>query len=411
MKKRVLLLIMCVFAITAASAQATSMAVVGAGVGGWPTGATGEIDANQMTTTDGGITWTIENLVVTGGGIKFRANNDWASDGVTGFNIGRPAAGSAFPSAIGVNDGGSSDINAGVIPGTYKVTLNTVTMAYSFIGGAVIPVVKLIGSAVDGGSIDMIAADADNFSVLVTLLDGTAQFDVDGTIVSDGAYPTGFANEGGSAIGPIPAGEYLVKYNNATSEYSIETPPNQAWALTGIALANFGTGYDWGTDLVLNTTDGVTYTYPEITFEAGAFKFRIAGDWSSAKGGAAFPVGPTVGSEGADIVVSAEAAGIYDVTFNRVTGEYTFTGALSTKGFSNANFKVYPNPTNNVWNFTSANETIESIQIVNVLGKVVLSVSPKNNIVNVDASALNSGIYFAKIATAKATQTIKLIKN
>ena len=411
MKKRVLLLIMCVFAITAASAQATSMAVVGDAVGGWPgtIGNPGPKDTNKMTTTDG-VNWVIENLVVTTGNIKFRANNAWDADGVTGFNIGAPATGSAFPSGIGVNAGSSKNISAGIIPGTYKVTLNTTTLAYSFTGGAVIPVVKLVGSAVDGGSVDMIAANVDEFSVTVTLLDGTAQFNVDGTLVSDSAYPTGFAIDGGSAI-PVPAGTYLVKYNNATAEYSIETPPNEAWSLTGAALANFGTGYTWGTDLVLNTTDGVTYTYPAITFEAGDFKFRIAGDYNTAKGGGAFPVGPTVGLEGDNITVSPEMAGTYDVTFNKMTGEYTFTGALSTKGFSNANFKVYPNPTNNVWNFTSANETIESIQIVNVLGKVVLSVSPKNNIANVDASALNSGIYFAKIATAKATQTIKLIKN
>ena len=63
------------------------------------------------------------------------------------------------------------------------------------------------------------------------------------------------------------------------------------------------------------------------------------------------------------------------------------------------------------WNFTSTNDRIESVKIVDVLGKNVMTVSPKSNNVSVDGSSLTKGIYFAKIATAKATETIKLMKN
>jgi hypothetical protein len=84
---------------------------------------------------------------------------------------------------------------------------------------------------------------------------------------------------------------------------------------------------------------------------------------------------------------------------------------LSNVTFDNGNFKVYPNPSQNVWNVASANEAITAIQIVDVLGKTVMTVAPQATSAVVDASALNSGIYFARIATATATSTIKLVRN
>ena len=65
MKKRVLYLIMCVFAFTAVSAQINSVAIVGAGIeaDGWPGQANnpGPLDKYQMTSTDG-VNWKIDNL-------------------------------------------------------------------------------------------------------------------------------------------------------------------------------------------------------------------------------------------------------------------------------------------------------------------------------------------------------------
>ncbi|KAB1154991.1 T9SS type A sorting domain-containing protein [Flavobacterium luteum] len=415
MKKRVLYLIMCVFAFTAASAQIETMAIVGDGVGGWPGNGDSpdpNNDTHQMTKVDAD-NWIIIDLVVKGNGIKFRANNTW--DAANKFIVGAPTKPAIqFPSAIGVSPGDNIE---GVVPGTYTVKLNTATLAYSFESGVVIPVVKLVGTAVDGGSVNIPATSATTFEAKLNLLAGDAQFDVDGVLLSDSVFPgfplPGNAFEGGPAI-PVTAGKWIVKLNVETGDYSFEVAPNEAWAITGSALKTFG--YDWGTDLLLDTTDGVTYTSSApISMEAGGFKFRVAGDWGTAKGCDApddnsFGFFPTGLPGGKNINVSAEQAGSYSVTFNANTGEYSFT-SLSTKGFSTANFKVSPNPTTNNWNFTTVNDSIESIQILDVLGKNVMTVSPRSNTANVDASSLTRGIYFAKVATAKATQTLKLMKN
>ncbi len=396
MKKRVLLLIMCVFAITA-SAQINSVAIVGEAVGGWPTGAAGEIDANQLVKIDAD-NWELKDLTITAGKCKFRANNAWGGAG------GEWAG--AFPTATGTSAG---DITVPVA-GVYTVTLNTATNVYNFVSAAPIPVVKLVGTAVDGGTVSVPATGASTFQITVTLLDGNAQFDVDGVLVSDSAFPSGAAFEGGSAI-PISAGEWLIKFNTETFEYSFEAPPAPIVGITGAA------GPGWGNDYEFTTTDGINYTLLGGVFVEGGMLFRLNKNYDVKFGGEAdgldiFASPSGILSEGGkDIIIAAASAGTYDITFNRLTKEYTTALSLSTKGFSTANFKVSPNPTTNNWNFTTANDRIESIQILDVLGKNVMSISPRSNTANVDASSLTRGIYFAKVATAKATQTLKLMKN
>ncbi|HRZ73788.1 MAG TPA: T9SS type A sorting domain-containing protein, partial [Flavobacterium sp.] len=103
-------------------------------------------------------------------------------------------------------------------------------------------------------------------------------------------------------------------------------------------------------------------------------------------------------------------AGTYNVTFNRLTGEYNFA-TLSVGDFTTSKAKVYPNPSQNVWNFSIENDSIEKIQIVDVTGKIIVDKLISSNLATIDATALTSGIYFAKVKTNTAVQTIKLVRN
>ena len=46
-----------------------------------------------------------------------------------------------------------------------------------------------------------------------------------------------------------------------------------------------------------------------------------------------------------------------------------------------------------------------------MLGKLVLTISPNTNEVNIDASSLVKGLYFARISNNNGVNTVKLIKN
>lgn len=83
---------------------------------------------------------------------------------------------------------------------------------------------------------------------------------------------------------------------------------------------------------------------------------------------------------------------------------------LNTKDFELDTFSVFPNPTLDSWTVKSKNVNIASINVFDVLGKQVISLSPDKNDTRIDASSLKSGLYFAQIKTANGISSLKLVK-
>lgn len=83
---------------------------------------------------------------------------------------------------------------------------------------------------------------------------------------------------------------------------------------------------------------------------------------------------------------------------------------LSINKFDVTEISIAPNPSNNVWNI-KGQETINDVKVFDVLGKQVMSVKPNSTEVELNASALPKGLYFAKMTTELGTGSIKLIKN
>lgn len=73
-----------------------------------------------------------------------------------------------------------------------------------------------------------------------------------------------------------------------------------------------------------------------------------------------------------------------------------------------AGLKVYPNPlTGNILNVTSSSNAVKTVTVFDVLGKQVINTTTANGEVN--ASALNAGVYIVKITEAGKTATKKLV--
>ena len=83
---------------------------------------------------------------------------------------------------------------------------------------------------------------------------------------------------------------------------------------------------------------------------------------------------------------------------------------LGTDEFESANFNVSPNPSTNVWNI-KGQQTIDKIEVYDVLGKQVITVKPNDSDFELDASTLPKGLYFARLTTDVGSGSIKLIKN
>ncbi len=91
---------------------------------------------------------------------------------------------------------------------------------------------------------------------------------------------------------------------------------------------------------------------------------------------------------------------------------YFYKGTpLSTEDFELESYRAFPNPTTDAWTIKTKNSTISTINIFNILGKQVLSLSPNSKDVQIDASRLKAGVYFAQIETLGNKQRMKLVKN
>lgn len=234
------------------------------------------------------------------------------------------------------------------------------------------------------------------------------------------SFPTGPIAGNNGNIGVTADGVYDITFNKTTGAYTFSFPE-----IGLIGSGTTGTQAGWDADIAkMATSNGVNYTLTQQLYsvnsnapDAGGpgvpgpapakVKFRTFGAWSQDWGGTSFPTGPIAGNNG-DIVVTAP--GTYAINFNRLTGAYDFGTALAVKNFNAKSFSAYPNPTRNSWNIVSGNDDITSVQVFDMLGKSVYNKAASSKEVNVNASALSQGVYFARVSTAKGTSTVKLVK-
>jgi hypothetical protein len=74
---------------------------------------------------------------------------------------------------------------------------------------------------------------------------------------------------------------------------------------------------------------------------------------------------------------------------------------------ANNGFMLYPNPAEDLVSFTFDGENPNKIEVINVVGKTVIT---SNTFTNIDVSNLISGVYFAKIIFETKTETIRFLK-
>lgn len=72
---------------------------------------------------------------------------------------------------------------------------------------------------------------------------------------------------------------------------------------------------------------------------------------------------------------------------------------------------LYPNPSYNVINLSSSNNIIfNTIQIVDINGRIIKSIDSNQTFVQIDVTDLNSGVYFVNIESEEGTTTKKFVK-
>ncbi len=393
--------------------------ITGTGTGGW-----NQPGGLVLSSTDGGTIWTASNFEIVGdGNMKFSEGGTWAT--TAGF-VGENVAPFGFPGGTAVVNGGNNIVGT---LGFWNVTYNAVTKDYLFTPGInPNPVIKINGGGLTS-DVQMNTTNGVAYSKKSLFFPGgTASFQQTSPVTAQwgGAFPTGPVVNSGTINVPTGAfNTYFVMPGTGPAEFVFEP-------VVVSMIGNFA-GSGWNMDLDLETTDNIHYT--KTNWDATIFvptppnapwtdpemhlKIRDNHDWTVQYGNIASANGSNnlaltgtsmngILGGGGDIFIPW---GVYNVDFNRSTGTWTFNPVMAANQvFSNSYFKVYPNPTTNVWNFTSEKNQIDSIQIMDILGKVVLTKSVNSNQATLDASSLNSGIYFAKISSISGSETVKLVK-
>ena len=325
--------------------------------------------------------------------------------------------GTTFPNGIADDETKFIPVSAA---NDYDVTLDIASGAYTF-KVATFPTIALVGEAVGGwpgqsgnpGPIDinqMTTTDGVTYTLNnLPLIAGGCVFrggnawDIK---YGNTPFPTG-TNDGGKDIIVTVGmeGNYNVSLNVTTGAYTFT---KNTWAVVGSGVPG-----SWPPDPqpvgyldpnLMSTVDGVNYTLDGLVVTSGAAKFRQNNAWSVNSGGSTFPAGT---SGGGDIPT---IAGTYNLKYNAITGAYDFGTALAVTKFDASSFKAYPNPTTGSWNITSGNDDITSLQVYDVQGKAVYTKFGASKEVNVNASELSKGVYFAKVSTANGSSTLKLVK-
>ncbi|HEB61782.1 MAG TPA: SusF/SusE family outer membrane protein [Bacteroidetes bacterium] len=339
------------------------------------------------------------------GELKFRANHDW------GLNWGGDSL-NTFPSGVGIPNGANLVVPAG----DYRVTFNTNTLEFNFLELVKYDAIGLIGSATPGGwstDTDMIPdPDSTVWRLDVELIDGEAKFRAnhDWTVNwGSGDFPTGTGVQDGANI-PVVAGKYHVTFNSLSGEYSFEVfvvydqisivgkdGPFGAWP-------DDTPNFDYyltisPDDDQLWTGSGINLTTADTTAGDSGIKFRANTDWTVNWGARDFPAG--VGTQDGPNIWCQE--GVWDVTFNSATGEYSFVKSSAVIDvLDNKIVTLYPNP--------AVNDLNVDLSKLDATGDVLLTIFEMNGrkvsetrvsaaqIIKLDISGLKSGSYFLSVS-------------
>lgn len=201
----------------------------------------------------------------------------------------------------------------------YKITFNDKTRFYTY-QFVRYPSIGIIGSATPTGwdsDTDLEHKGNGIFTVKMTLSAGAAKFRAnDSWDLNWGGsdFPSGAAVQGGPDINVTP-GTYDITFDRVNLTYKFEV----AAGFQDVGIIGNATPGGWDTDTDMWSNGDGTFNLV-IGLSDGFVKFRANNAWDVNWGSTAFPSG-TGTPGGSDIPVTK---GIYLVSFNSITGEYSF---------------------------------------------------------------------------------------
>lgn len=262
-------------------------------------------------------TWQVKEITLDGGEWKFKNTQDWSDkDWGDGDCSGKVAE----------TTGGGANTNCGH-SGLVNVTFNDETLAYTIEPSVLYE--QNVTSLFFVGTINNFSGSDYEFSQIADntwFLEGvhlmpedqfkfSEKSDFSGVNFGDDEMDGKAEMYGNNMVlvGDFTEGLYSITFNDKSRTYTIDFVKYTTVGIIGDATPG---GWDVDTDMKDNGdgTFGVV-----IPLTVGGAKFRNGNAWNLNWGGSTFPTGTTSGDN-----IPVNSAGLYSVTFNPTTGEYSF---------------------------------------------------------------------------------------
>ncbi|GGZ78038.1 T9SS type A sorting domain-containing protein [Algibacter mikhailovii] len=275
----------------------------------------------------------------------------------------------------------------------------------------------------------IIFPDFQSFETDVYLIDdiaGAVNVPPRATPSKDAPIPTIPANKVKSVYGETYTNiEYLYNFSESFREVDIENNGNKALE---VDLGYYGAGFrntDVSSDAYVHfdywTTDATRFAFrvnsenpltndKQYVLGTGGSEAIVKNAWTSV-----FIPLSVYGGQG----VNLQDVYQYNFVDDGGTGTvfidniyFTSESNLSVNGFDLTGLSVSPNPSSSSWNINTQNQILSMVEVFDVLGKSVMSLSSKSTSVKIDAEHLQAGIYIARLSTQEGNMhTVKLVKN
>lgn len=209
-------------------------------------------------------------------------------------------------------------------------------------------------------------------------------------------FPSGGVSSNPDNYIYIPEGTYNFYVHNGSYHFVATTPVMLLGELTStsFSLTDNGNGTYCATNVVFANNSIEKFYLNNVT---GVPFFGIT----------TFPSGQLV-NNGLTFIVPA---GTYDICVNNGDMSFSFNNTLNVEEMNLEKISVYPNPTENNWNFNMIDSLNNSIVINNLIGNIVYESKNLGANFSVNSSSLIPGIYLAHILSSNNRSTVvKLIK-
>lgn len=226
-----------------------------------------------------------------------------------------------------------------------------------------------------------------------------AAIKTDGTLWTWGENSTGQLGDGTTIYRTTP-----IQVGTATDWLDVSVGTRYTIA-TKNNLSLWSWGYNYGGVLGLGTSgnNSDVYVPTQVGTSLDSNKISAGGYHALVNNNDGFIRG--TGSN----VVGQIGDGTY-VQKNIYTYISCYPSVLSNEDFIVKEIKVYPNPTNDILNF-SFDKEISKVTIYNLVGQEVLSKSLNNNETSINVADLAAGAYLVKVLFGNEVKTVKVVKN